>query len=84
MTNEEKELLVAYLIDAGEIDGDSVDIEDQFLDWSHSVLTNWRFYQCSGRPDAPVRGNAPVLEPGAVHCALGGRPGRGGQILPRA
>ena len=36
MTNEEKELLVAYLIDAGEIDGDSVDIEDQFLDWYHA------------------------------------------------
>ena len=30
MTNEERELLIAYLIDAGEIDGDSVDIEDQF------------------------------------------------------
>ena len=32
MTNEEKELLVAYLIDAGDIDPDG-DVEGQFLDW---------------------------------------------------
>ncbi len=32
MTNEEKDLLVAYLVDAGEIDTDG-DVEQQFLDW---------------------------------------------------
>ena len=32
MTNEEKELLVAYLIDAGDLDPDG-DLEGQFLDW---------------------------------------------------
>ena len=32
MTNEEKDLLIAYLADAGEIDPDS-DVEAQFLDW---------------------------------------------------
>ena len=32
MTNEEKELLIAYLIDAGELDP-SGDLEDQFMDW---------------------------------------------------
>ena len=32
MTNEEKELLVAYLIDAGDIDPDG-DVEVQFMDW---------------------------------------------------
>ena len=32
MTNEEKDLLVAYLVDAGEIDTDG-NIEQQFLDW---------------------------------------------------
>ena len=32
MTNEEKDLLIAYLIDTGEIDPDS-DVEAQFLDW---------------------------------------------------
>ena len=34
MTNEEQELLIAYLVDAGEIFPDlDVDVEDQFLDW---------------------------------------------------
>ena len=32
MTNEEKELLVAYLIDAGDIDPDG-DVAVQFMDW---------------------------------------------------
>ena len=32
MTNEEKDLLIAYLVDASEIDPDG-DIEAQFLDW---------------------------------------------------
>ena len=32
MTNEEKELLIAYLIDAGELDPIG-DLEDQFMDW---------------------------------------------------
>ena len=32
MTNEEKTLLIAYLIDAGEIDPDG-DVEEQFMDW---------------------------------------------------
>ena len=32
MTNEEQELLIAYLTDAGEIDPDG-DVEAQFLDW---------------------------------------------------
>ena len=32
MTNEEKDLLIAYLADAGEIDPDG-DVEAQFLDW---------------------------------------------------
>ena len=31
-TNEEKDLLIAYLIDAGDIDPDG-DVEAQFLDW---------------------------------------------------
>ena len=34
MTNEEQELLIEYLVDAGEIFPDlDVDVEDQFLDW---------------------------------------------------
>ena len=34
MTDEEKALLVEYLVDAGEIFPDlDVDVEDQFLDW---------------------------------------------------
>ena len=32
MTNEEKDLLIAYLIDTSEIDPDS-DLEEQFQDW---------------------------------------------------
>ena len=32
MTNEEKDLLIAYLVDAGEIDPDG-DVEAEFLDW---------------------------------------------------
>ena len=32
MTNEEKDLLVAYLIDAGELDPEG-DVEAQFLGW---------------------------------------------------
>ena len=32
MTNEEKDLLIAYLVDAGELDPDG-DVETQFLDW---------------------------------------------------
>ena len=32
MTNEEKDLLIAYLVDVAEIDPDS-DVEAQFLDW---------------------------------------------------
>ena len=32
MTNEEKDLLIAYLVDAGEIDPDE-DVEAEFLDW---------------------------------------------------
>ena len=32
MTNEEKTLLIAYLVDAGELDPDG-DVEDQFMDW---------------------------------------------------
>ena len=35
MTNEEKDLLIAYLVDASEIDPDG-DVEAQFLDW-HQV-----------------------------------------------
>ena len=34
MTNEEKTLLIAYLIDAGDIDPD-VDVEVQFIAWYH-------------------------------------------------
>ena len=34
MTDEEKDLLIAYLVDAGEIFPDlDVDVEDQFLNW---------------------------------------------------
>ena len=32
MTNEEKDLLIAYLVDAGELDPDG-DLAEQFLDW---------------------------------------------------
>ena len=32
MTNEEKDLLIAYLVDSGEIDPDG-DVETQFLEW---------------------------------------------------
>ena len=32
MTNEEKDLLISYLVDAGELDPDG-DVEDQFMDW---------------------------------------------------
>ena len=32
MTNEEKDLLIAYLVDSGDIDPDS-DVEAQFLEW---------------------------------------------------
>ena len=32
MTNEEQDLLIAYLVDSGEIDPDG-DVEAQFLDW---------------------------------------------------
>ena len=32
MTNEEKDLLIAYLVDAGDIDPDD-DVEAQFLEW---------------------------------------------------
>ena len=32
MTNEEKDLLMAYLVDAGDIDPDG-DVEAQFLEW---------------------------------------------------
>ena len=32
MTNEEKDLLIAYLVDVAEIDPDG-DIEEQFLEW---------------------------------------------------
>ena len=32
MTNEEKGLLLAYMVDAGEIDPDG-DLEEQFQDW---------------------------------------------------
>ena len=32
MTNEEKDLLIAYLIDVGELDPNG-DLEAQFLDW---------------------------------------------------
>ncbi len=32
MTNEEKDLLIAYLVDAGELDPDG-DVEAQFLEW---------------------------------------------------
>ena len=44
MTNEEKDLLIAYLVDAGEIDPDG-DVEAEFLDW-HRV----REGVVSGRP----------------------------------
>ena len=34
MTDEEKDLLIAYLVDAGEISPDlDLDVENQFLDW---------------------------------------------------
>ena len=32
MTNEEKTLLIAYLVEAGELPPDG-DFEDQFMDW---------------------------------------------------
>ena len=32
MTREEEELLIAYLVDAGELDPDG-DVDAQFLDW---------------------------------------------------
>ena len=32
MTNDEKDLIIAYLADAGELDPDG-DVEAQFLDW---------------------------------------------------
>ena len=32
MTDEEQELLIAYLIDAGDINPDG-DVEAQFMDW---------------------------------------------------
>ena len=32
MTNEEKDRLIAYLVDAGDIDPDG-DVEAQFMDW---------------------------------------------------
>ena len=32
MTNEEKDLLISYLVDAGDIDPEG-DVEAQFLDW---------------------------------------------------
>ena len=32
MTNEEKDLLIAHLVDAGDIDPDG-DVEAQFLEW---------------------------------------------------
>ena len=32
MTNEEQELLISYLVDAGDIDPEG-DVEAQFLDW---------------------------------------------------
>ena len=32
MTNEEKGLLIAYLVDAGEVDPDG-DLEEQFMAW---------------------------------------------------
>ena len=34
MTNEEQELPIDYLVDAGELDPDG-DVETQFMDWYH-------------------------------------------------
>ena len=45
MTNEEQELLIAYLVDTGEIFPDlDVDVEDQFLDWQ-SVVSGETHYK---------------------------------------
>ena len=41
MTNEEKDLRIAYLADAGELDPDS-DIEAQFQDW-HQVCDGVKY-----------------------------------------
>ena len=54
MTNEEQELLIAYLVDAGEIDPDG-DLKDQFMDWS--CARAW----C---PERPTTGH-PRRSPGA-------------------
>ena len=60
MTNEEEELLIAYLVDAGEIDGESPDIEDQFLDWYQAreqMVSGETYYKAFWRP--PGLGSVP-------------------------
>ena len=55
MTNEEKDLLIAYLVDAGEIDP-AGDVEAQFLEWHQvreQVVSGEAHYRAAaGRPSA--------------------------------
>ena len=51
MTNEEKDLLIAYLIDAGELDPEG-DVEAQFLGWYQvlgSVVSGEVHYKAHSR-----------------------------------
>ena len=52
MTNEEKTLLIAYLIDAGDIDPDG-DVEDQFMAWCQvreDMVLGETHYKAISRP----------------------------------
>ena len=69
MTQEEEGLLIAYLVDAGELDPDG-DVEAQFLDWyqvREGVVPGEVHYKAI-LGGARVRGGASRRDTGAASC----------------
>ena len=54
MTHEEKDRLIAYLVDAGDIDPDG-DVEAQFMDW-YQVREGQRPERHTARPSLRLPG----------------------------
>ena len=78
MTDEEKALLIEYLVDAGEIFPDlDVDVEDQFLDWyevRQGVVSGESHYKAILQA-ARVRNRSLEREPKAMTSPPSGRQG---------
>ena len=79
MTNEEKDLLIAYLVDAGELDQDR-DVESQFLGWYRvredqvSGKTHYKTLPQAARVRARSFEEGSPAGPGRGHCPAGLRP----------